>query len=222
MIRQFLLIFTLIHLSLQQDNFNLHRLFPQLELEDKSVHNTNSTLNCCHGEFWHFVDGMYDGMHIFANVTMKKECFEVIPIVHDKLVQIYQLLKNATTTEEVFDALKKTVDLLQQSYEETKVRHDACASFCNQTHCKMAEAKKFVYDTKSFNDIMTHMFKNLGTVVMYLEEAKQFIEQNKFYNAGFAYGDVIHYLTLWDYQQNKQQTDENKKVLTFLELNSFN
>lgn len=206
--------FVLVFISLisfsTQTNYNYNQDFKNLTIAES---NNTDCYNCHHPEvFWHFVDGMYDGLHIFKNVTLKKECLSIIPIFYDNFRHICNLFHHINTTKEFFDALHCAVDMLEDTYNQTLKREVACNSFCHQVQNVFHKTRKFMSSHLTYELVVKHMMQNLGVVIMKVEEMKLMLMNHKWYEAGFVLGDLVNFLTLWKLRPMEMSTPSENMI----------
>jgi hypothetical protein len=159
-----------------------------------------------HGAGALFLAGMFDGLHIFDNITYRNECLSVWPIIHDDVADIISIVRNITSDKDIFDALRLIIDKVEDLFTAMHSRKDVCMKMRTQIRSVLMKVGKFLKVKGRFNKMWSHFFSNFGMVIMKFEEARQVWLSRQWYQSGYIIGDLVSFVSLWDFQVGTEIT----------------
>jgi hypothetical protein len=153
-----------------------------------------------HGATYLFFDGFYYGLQIYNNVTHRNECRAFIPDAHDDLVDIYYKFKNATSDSDCIELIRYALGKIDHILQRINDTRDDCRIYQSEMKEANRQVRQYLHDQEDYyRKIADHILHNLGIITQKTENYKDDINNKEWRKAGFDMGDLIHFLTLWDY-----------------------
>jgi hypothetical protein len=171
-----------------------------------------------HGDNTLFWAGFFHGLGIFQNVTHKKECLAILPVVHDNWAAIRERVRNITDFKEMVEVFKFISQKLEEINKKCEETRPQCKLMWDDIREVKDNVKKYLQTEGMQAKIYQHFFQNLGTVIQKWQNIGDHCRDRDWFRAGCAYGDVIRFVILWDYQPPK----DNSHALRLFDDSYFN
>jgi hypothetical protein len=178
--------------SFQNFLSNEHKLNYNAEVQQEGKHDP--------ADFYHFWAGFFNGLGVFKNVTHKKECLSILPVIHDDLYLINDRIKNITDYKDMIEALKFITQKLEHMNQKCEEVKPDCNIFIEEVRKVRDNVKKYLEQEGTKKKIIVHFYQNLGAVIEKWKDVIEHLKSKDPLGAGFALGDLVNYVILWDYK----------------------
>lgn len=166
-------------------------------------------------DFYHFWAGFFNGIGIFKNVTHKKECLSIFPVIHDDICLIHDLIKKIKDFKDMIEALKFIIEKLEHITKKCEQIKPDCEIFAEDVQKVRDQVNKYLEREETRKKIFVHFYKNLEVVIQKWRNVIELLRLKDSLGAGNALGDFINFVVLWDYNPS----ESNSLFLHILESN---
>jgi hypothetical protein len=167
--------------------------------------NENDDISPWHGAKTLFIAGFLRGLEVFRNVTHKRECLAILPVIHDDIVDICDRLHNVTDYQDMIDASRFILDKIEIFARKYKTCRPHCKQMFMDVRKVFMKVQKHLQGRESQRIIFKHLFENFGHTIQIVENMKDELRQKHFYQGGIQAGSLAKFVFLWDFEM----TDED-------------
>ena len=156
-----------------------------------------------HRAKYRFVIGFLHGIQIFNNVTHFRNCVSIFSEIRNDAEEVIDNFHNATTYEDMIRAARVLIDRLERFGKKLDDVEPNCRILIGDVGNALGRVNRYYQREHQVNNLIAHSVANVGTIFGKCQCVKANIKSNHFFRAGWAYGDLIHYIFLWDLDSQK-------------------
>jgi hypothetical protein len=163
-----------------------------------------------HGDCWKFLHGFLNGTALFENVTRSDECLAILPVLHDGIADIIEIIRHIHEGD-IFDNLRKIIDKLEEMNDKMKTVEEPCKAMCGDIRARLCKLRKYLKHHTS--TAIIHALANMSEIRKRSEAFWQHVLDKDWCQAGWQLGDLKRFVWFWDFSP----TAEDLHDLSFLE-----
>lgn len=159
---------------------------------------TNSLKDPDHGAGFLFLKGFLRATQLFNNVDQKDECLAILPVAHDELVEIHDILKNILDNNDFFNDLRKVIDILEELDNKLKEVEEPCNALKASVHDVLVKLHDYVTADGYTQRALKHALQNIAIGIQKYENIWGYLHAKDWENYGAAQGDLYRFVLFWD------------------------
>lgn len=147
-----------------------------------------------------FFDGFMSGLKIFESAYRNSTCAMQTQILIDDSFELISLFKNLKFDEHFFDKLHLAVDMLKHIYQDYLKQQKSCVPTFEKISCIMNKIMRRFNQRDFPRKLIGHTIIEFHELEKKVKDGFDAMKHQKFYQAGFNYGDVLRLFAFWDFE----------------------